>query len=139
MIFGDIAENHPRSWNRAGGVRQGSQRGWRGRGVSGAGGAGESAGGASLGGRAGHDRGEAATVRSAPVDPPAAGAPGELVVAAPGSWQQLLLDVAFGLRGEMPVAGEAPGPRRQRRSEPVEHVAELLVGAGSPHVGPKPQ
>ena len=72
----------------------------------------------------------AAGVRAAPVDPAAVGAPGELVVGPARAGQQLVLDLLLGHGGEQAVAGDAPGPRRQRRREAVEHVGELLVGAG---------
>ena len=39
----------------------------------------------------------------------------------------------------MPVARRAPGPGRQGRREPVQHVPELVIRARPPHVGAQPQ
>src|SRR5215472_3841346 len=109
MILCRCAKNHPHSWNwRLAARRRGA---------------------AGLGGCAGHDRGKPAVVCTSPIDPPAPRAAGELVVGPACTWQEILLDVAFRRGGESLVAGDASGPRRQRGSEPVEHVGELVVSA----------
>ena len=39
----------------------------------------------------------------------------------------------------MPVARRAPSPGRKGRREPVQHVRELVIRAGTPDVGAQPQ
>jgi hypothetical protein len=78
-------------------------------------------------------------VRALPVDPAALPAPGERVVAAARPGLEPVLDLLLGDRSELAVARGAPGPGRQRRPEPVEQIAELLVGTGAAYEGTEPQ
>jgi hypothetical protein len=78
-------------------------------------------------------------MRSVPVHPRALGAPGEHLIAPPRSRQQLRVDIGLADRDQRPVARHAPGPRRQRRREPVQHVGELLIGPCAAYVGAEPQ
>jgi hypothetical protein len=82
---------------------------------------------------------QAAAVRAAPVDPAAGRAAGKHLVRAASTRPQLVLDVGLAGRFEYAVTGRAPSPRRQRRSEPAEHVPELLIRDRAAHVRAQPQ
>src|SRR5713226_3204803 len=86
-----------------------------------------------------HDHLKPLAVRAAPVHPAAARAARKRLIATPRAGPQQRLDVGLAGECQRPVARRAPGPWRQRRGEPVQHVSELLVRARAPHIGAAPQ
>jgi hypothetical protein len=78
-------------------------------------------------------------VRASPVHAAAAGAAGERVIGAPGAGLQEGFDVRLGHRLQRAVARGAASPRGQRRREPVEYVAQLVIRVIAAHVGAQPQ
>jgi hypothetical protein len=73
-------------------------------------------------------------MRTAPVHPTARLALREFVVATARAWLKLWLYGVLGYRPELPVAGCAAGPRRERRCEPVQHIAQLIVRVSAVNV-----
>jgi hypothetical protein len=69
-----------------------------------------------------------ARVGASPVDVPALPTTAEGRVLPAGAIPELRAYLALGRVGKRPVTGRAPGPRLQRRREPVQYLAKLLVG-----------
>lgn len=98
-----------------------------------------SGGRAELAQRVGHDRLQSVVVRPAPVHPVAYDALGEDVVGALGAALDPPAYALLGGRGQLAVAGAAPGPGREVGGEPAQYVAELFVGLVAVDVCPGPQ